>query len=337
MRPLFLFASAVGAASVLFATPISAQHHINTTPQHHNTGAAPMHFPNNAINFPNPAFNFPNNTINFPNNAFNFPNNAIHFPNNTFNFPNNAIHFPNNAINFPVYAGGSNGMMNYSPYGMGYNGGGYPYSPHPRKGTHSLNSVSQSPSSATNAMAMMGYGVGVGSAYAVSHHPHYGSLHHYRAPHYATNRTTGRSTGTTLTPAQRHYNKLVADLDSLPPQFAIADIHRNTLKGDVMAVAEGTQRPDATSVQHLSQHLADAMTRRKSHVINTAMLAGDIRLIVNSGPLPKAQVDQAIAQTQQVLKEGGFRQADIQTVVADLHAVAAKARTQVAAQANVVK
>jgi hypothetical protein len=328
MRPLFLFASAIGAASLLCASPVVAQHHINTAPQHHNTGAAPMHFPNNTINFPNNAFNFPNNTINFPNNAFNFPNNTI-------NFPNNAIHFPNNAINFPVYAGGYYGMTNYSPYGMGYYGGGYPYSPHPRKGTHSLNSVSSS--SAANATAFMGYGVGVGSAYAVSHHPHYGSLHHSRAPHYATNRNTGRSTGSTVTPAQRHYNKLVADLDSLSPQFAIADTHRNTLKGDVMAVAEGTHRPDATTVQHLSQHLADAMTRRKSQVINTAMLAGDIRLIVNSGPLPKAQVDQAIAQTQHVLKEGGFRQADIQTVVADMHAVAAKARTQVAAQANAVK
>lgn len=308
MRPLMPLAL---ACSAFFLTDAVAQQHHNAvhpqhaaSQQHHNSSSyAPM---------------------NFPNNGFNFPNNAI-------NFPSNAINFPNNAINFPSYAGNvSTGMMNYSPYGNGFYGN-YPSSPHMKKATNSQQGLNPQ-MSAANATAMMGFGIGVGSVYSAVPHHYHGHPQHYRLPYNSAGYGSyGTNNANHLTPAQRHYNKLVADLDSLPPHFQVADIHRNTIRNDMMALIQGGNRPSTATVQQLSHNLSNAMARRKSQAINTSMLAGDIQLVLNSAQVPQARIDQAMTQTQTVLKQGGFAQADIQTVVADMRAVADHLRTNQAA------
>ncbi len=140
----------------------------------------------------------------------------------------------------------------------------------------------------------------------------------------STNRTTP------LTPTQRHYAKVVSDLDSLPPHFTLADTHRSMFNNDMMTLAEGANRPSSVVVKGLSDNLAGAMTRRRSLVLNTAALAEGLQIVLNAGRIPKANVDLAIAQTHILMRDAGFSHADLQTISADMHKVANHARTNVA-------
>jgi len=333
MRPLATLILACTSLVFGVAPFVEAQQQHKTANQQHqnNNSYAPMNFPNNAMHFPNNNINFPNPALNFPSNNITFPNQNITFPNQNLTFPNQAFHFPNSAFNFPNYnTNFNNGMIDYSSYGNGN------YS---NASNHSRSKGAKSPSAhpldIPNTAPMMGFGVGFGAAYAAAPHHYRGTTHHYRTPRQSTAyRTNGQNYGSTLTPAQRHYNKFVNDLDSLPPQFQVLDTHRNILNTDMQGLVEGSDHPTATAVQQLSHNLAGAMTRRKSQVINTAMLANDIRYVMNSGHLPKAEVDRAISQTQNVLKEGGFSPADVRLIVADMHAVAGQVRAKQTAQAS---
>jgi len=319
MRPLMMVILACTSLVFGGSPYVDAQQHKTNGQQHQNNNAyAPMHFPNQNITFPNQNITFPNQNITFPN--------------QNITFPNQNITFPNNAINFPTYAGNSNNGFNYS-YGNGYYGNSSNSSR--SKGTRAPNaSLPQMP----NATPMMAFGVGFSAASAVVPHHYRVSSHHYGVPNRsAAYRANGTNQANTLTPAQRHYTRLVNDIDMLSPQFQVLDTHRNKLKADIQLLVEGSNQPTASTVQQLSHNLANAMTRRTNPVLNTSILADDIRYVMNSGQLPKADVDQAISQTQNVLKEGGFTRDDIQLVVADMHAVAGEIRAKQTAQANATK
>jgi len=314
MRHLITCAMAAPALILAVAQTSTAQHkaaphqaHNGGSPPHQAAAPtpAPMHFPSNAITFPNNAMTFPNNGFNFPSNAMNFPSNAITFPNGSMNFtPNGVSNYGSiNSINGWSSNKGANGKTNFA-----------------------AGSQVQTQAQARAAENMMaGMMLGMPMAYGAGYH---GGQHHYghrsnRYPHYRNTSYRGTNANQGMSPAERHYQKVVSDLDSLPPRFQVADAHRNTLKGDMAAMIEGNPKPDAPAVQKLAHNLADAMTRRKNLAIDTADLAGDLRVVLNGHHLPKSEVDEAIQRSHAILKDAGIPPADLRTVVADMHAVVA--------------
>lgn len=251
----------------------------------------------------------PQNTMHFPaNNVLNFPaNNVLHFPSQvsvvntglpTLNFPSQASIFP-----FPTMSGALGGSMHFPSFVT--NLGGAAVVP----GTLSR--------STSIPAAMLATPVGVGGM-VHGFHTHYWGR---RIPYYGSYRNYTNSNA-----AQQHMNRLIADLDALQPGFSTTSYHHNRLQGDIMAVSLNYRRPSSTLVHGLARSLAQGMTRRQSPTIDTAQLAQGLRIVVNGGHLPPAEVNQAIMQSQFLLQQGGFAPADAKAVVAGMHAVVGQAQ-----------
>lgn len=123
--------------------------------------------------------------------------------------------------------------------------------------------------------------------------------------------------------AMLRLRKLIADLDALTPRSQPSQIQRNMLRLDLMAVSEITPRPSSATVQSLADHLASALPRRTTPMLDTADLAGDLKAVMNTPRLGAMQVQQAIAESQQLLKLSGVPRAEIDTITTDLRGIAA--------------
>jgi hypothetical protein len=251
----------------------------------------------------------PVNTVNFPAQALTFPSEASIFtPHSALTFPSEAFSFSPQALTFPSQ------VTSFRPFATSF-GGSTAQIPSPLN-----NSIAQSQGSPNAATALLGMPVGVGGVYHSVYHNY--SPRHYYPAYYGT----GYNNANQVTPAQRHFNKLVHDLDTLSPRYQVAESHRIGLKNDLMAVVQGYGRPSTTMVSQLSHNLANSMTRRQSQAINTQALAEGLQVVMNSSHFNKVQVDSVIAQSQNYLREGGFSANDIQMVASDMHAVAAQGR-----------
>jgi hypothetical protein len=250
----------------------------------------------------------PVNTVHFPAQGLTFPGEAsILTPHSALTFPSEAFSFSPQALTFPSQA------TNFHPFATSF-GGSTAQFPSPVIAPTTL--AQGSPNAAT---ALLGMPVGIGGVY---HSVHYNyAPHHYYPQYYGSGYYSNQ-----ITPAQRHFNKLVQDLDMLSPRFQVAESHRIGLKNDLMAVVQGYGRPSTPVVSQLSHNLADAMTRRQSQAINTRALAQGLQVVMNSPHFSKVDVDSAIAMSQNYLREGGLNPNDIQAVAVGMHTVAAHAR-----------
>jgi hypothetical protein len=251
----------------------------------------------------------PQNTLHFPSQGLTFPSEAsILTPHSALTFPSEAFSFSPQALTFPSQ------VTNFHPFATSFGGSTAQY-PSPLS-----NPTTQAMGSPNAATALLGMPVGIGGVYHSVHHNY--SPHHYYPQYYGS----GYYNTNQITPAQRHFNRLVHDLDMLSPHFQVAESHRIGLKNDLMAVVQGYGRPSSSVVSQLSHNLASAMTRRQSQAINTMQLATGLQVVMNSSHFSKVDVDSVITQSQNYLREGGLNANDIQMVAADMHAVASQAR-----------
>jgi hypothetical protein len=151
------------------------------------------------------------------------------------------------------------------------------------------------------------------------HGRYYGRPSYYFRPRYYRIR---QATG--VNPALRNLQQLIADLDALRPKTAVTQVHRSILRTDLIAVAERSRRPDPALVQPLADHLADALTRRKMPLLDTADLAWNLKAVMNSTHLNPMQSQQAITQAETLLKAGRVSQLDLQMVSRDMRAIASQ-------------
>lgn len=184
---------------------------------------------------------------------------------------------------------------------------------------------------AAAATGVLGAGLGAG---LVAAHPgvsrnhgygrRYGSYwgrHYYRRRRYYPNQNS-------MTLAQRNLLRLVRDLDSLTPRGRFTQVQRTMLKNDLMAVTDRPPRPSTPPVQDLANHLVNGLTGRRSPMINTQELAGDLKMVMNCANLAPANTSQAIADSQAVLRTGGVNQGHVQSITSDLKAIVASAPAQ---------
>jgi hypothetical protein len=279
-----------------------------------------MRFPAQQLHFPPQTLNFPVQTLNFPVQTLNFPVNTLNFPNNTLNFPRNTFNFPSYNTNFGAYNPG------YGTYGI--------YSP----------SVSRRQVQSSTA-SMMSTSAGLGAMIATVPGQHHAMHHTNRTAihHNTSNRNGIRSVGGvtnlgstgTLPLSQRRFNSFVHDLDTLTPGQSVVDFHRNTIQLDLFGLVEGGNRPSVAAVKQLAGDLAESMTRRTGQPINTAVLAGDLKTVMNSLNLPQARINTAIQDAEVALNQGNFQPADVRMIVADLRNIASG--TAATSQSNQVR
>ncbi|MEO6811904.1 MAG: hypothetical protein ABI353_22575 [Isosphaeraceae bacterium] len=105
-----------------------------------------------------------------------------------------------------------------------------------------------------------------------------------------------------------------------------------TLKNDMLAVAEGSTKPGSSVVQTLSNDLADALIKRRRLDVDTMNLANSLKSVMNGGKASETDVHGAITQSEAILKAAGISQTRLETIRADLNAVASDARTHAPAR-----
>jgi hypothetical protein len=144
---------------------------------------------------------------------------------------------------------------------------------------------------------------------------YYGSGGYWRRSSY---RPTNQMSG-----PMRRLQKLIADLDTLAPGRQVSQVHKNMLKYDLMAVAEGVPRPTHPPVQQLANDLAEGLTHRSVPALNTMELAGNLKAVMNTAHFARSDVNTAMNQGTMLLKGSGVQQAHLQAITSDLTAVLA--------------
>ena len=290
----------LAAFSLVFVASTSvtfAQHAIHNTGQHAQSAPHIQNFPGAGAG-------------NFGYNGITFPTHNITFPNQNFNFPNNAFTFPNGGLTFPNYVSNFNLSQGSFVPGVGYYGNYI--------GNGSQIAAQQA---RINSTMLMGGNTGVGGLnYAIQRHIPRGNVgasgyHHTVRNHQARNAMP-------INPLERHLNSMVQDLDSLSSQTNVGAYHRNQIRSDILALVDGRDRPPVATVQQLANHLTDGLAARQNRSINTASIAGDLRVLVNGGNFTKTEINTAINQTESTLRQGGVRPLDVKAIVGDMNSVA---------------
>lgn len=135
-----------------------------------------------------------------------------------------------------------------------------------------------------------------------------------------------------VSPRVQRLARLKADLDALAPRAPVTLADKETLKNDLLAVAEGSTKPGSTVVQTLSNHLVDALIKRRRPVVDTMNLANDLKSVMNSGNASGADALGAITRGEATLKAAGIDQSRLESIRTDLNAVASEARSRAPAR-----
>ncbi len=139
-----------------------------------------------------------------------------------------------------------------------------------------------------------------------AHSNYYGSRSGYRGYGYRNSYMVSNR--------MRRLSKLVRDLNTLTVGYSAAMNDRNTLRNDLMAVAQGGMRPPSESVNQLSQHLVNFLPQRSTPLLNTERLALNLETVMNGGRLNSSQINRAINSSQSVLRSSGLPQPGLQAL-----------------------
>ena len=188
--------------------------------------------------------------------------------------------------------------------------------------THTSNALRPQGAAATSSLPLMMYS----SMLPMGSNPGLGLYHGYHASRNSYgngrgNRGYGHRNSSMANNRMMRLSRLVRDLKTLTVGYAASPNDRNTLRNDLMGVAQGGIRPPSAAVQQLSGGLISHLPTRRTPFMNTERLALDLEAVMNGSRLPPARVNQAISSAQSILRSSGVPQAGIQVLGADLKAV----------------
>lgn len=129
---------------------------------------------------------------------------------------------------------------------------------------------------------------------------------------------------------QQNINKLVNDLKALKAGSQVTAEMKQALKNDLLALADGATKPDPALVDKLVNDLTAALSDQTLSEQEKQKLARDLYAVMNSANIPTAEVQQAVTDAQTLLQASGLNKQAAQLIVADLQAIAAEAKKNVA-------
>jgi hypothetical protein len=138
----------------------------------------------------------------------------------------------------------------------------------------------------------------------------------------ATPTPTAPATPQGINPAQQQLiDRLESDFAVVKTGAAATPTQKDAMLNEMTSLAKGATKPTKPSLTKLASDLATALAEKSLPPKDTALLAKDVNIIVNSGALTPSRAQTFATEAQNTLHKNGVSDANAQTVAADLKAV----------------
>ncbi len=135
-----------------------------------------------------------------------------------------------------------------------------------------------------------------------------------------------------LTPQQQALSRLQASLSGIRPESPATAQKTQQLGRDLLAVAAGTSKPSAQSLNKLAEALSSALSEKLLSNPTRNRLVQDLNVVLNPGKLPQSQMQDVVADIQAVFQSSGVERKDAAKISAAANGVLAETRQTAAAK-----
>ena len=146
-----------------------------------------------------------------------------------------------------------------------------------------------------------------------------------------TNRS-GEKAGSRMSETQQqNVNKLLSDLKDIKSGSQVTPEQKQQLKNDLMAMADGAQKPSQASVSQLATDLQAAWSDQKLTPVEQKKLMADVTAVFTSANIPASEVQATVIDAQAILTASGVTKEDAVAIANDLKAIATELKNNVPA------
>ena len=122
---------------------------------------------------------------------------------------------------------------------------------------------------------------------------------------------------------QQHIAKLKADLARVRQEGKVTDESKKEFARDLLVTAQGSGKPDLTTLTNLAQHWLTAVASRDVTAAADDKLVSKVVVLLNSGGLSATRTQELADESQAALQSAGVSAAAAAKINADLQSVAA--------------
>jgi len=146
------------------------------------------------------------------------------------------------------------------------------------------------------------------------------------APSQAVQPPTAPSTGGNPTPIQQSIAKLRADLVSIKPNAPVTAEQKQQITRDLIAVAQGANKPSQPTAANLAGSLAAAFADKPLADKDLSRLMSDLAAVLNPAKIQSSQMQAIYADVQAIFQANGMARKEAVKILDQVKAVGAEAQ-----------
>ena len=134
------------------------------------------------------------------------------------------------------------------------------------------------------------------------------------------------ATSSSPTPVQQSLAKVRADLTAIKPNSTVTPEQKQQLAKDLLATAQGANKPSSAKVATLADELSAAVAQKPLSDTDRNRLLTDLAAVLNPANIQPTQMQVIIADVQAIFQVNGLARKDAVRVTDAVKAVAAETR-----------
>jgi hypothetical protein len=128
------------------------------------------------------------------------------------------------------------------------------------------------------------------------------------------------------TPVQQGLAKVRADLAAIQPNSPVTAAQKQQLAKDLLATAQGANKPSQATVASLAEDLSAAFAQKPLSDADRNRLLTDLAAVLNPANIQPAQMQAIFADVQAIFQVNGLTRKDAVKIAEDVKAIAAETR-----------
>jgi len=138
--------------------------------------------------------------------------------------------------------------------------------------------------------------------------------------------TQPATTPANLTPVQQSLARVRADLTAIQANSQVTPEQKQQLAKDLLATAQGANKPSAATVAALANDLAAAFAQKPLPETERNRLLSDLAAVLNPANIQSAQMQAIFADIQAIFQVNGLPRKDAVKIADDAKAIAAETK-----------
>ncbi len=128
------------------------------------------------------------------------------------------------------------------------------------------------------------------------------------------------------TPVQQSLARVRADLAAIKPNAPVTAEQKQQLARNLLATAQGANKPSSATVTALANELSDALAQKSLPDASRNRLLTDLAAVLNPANIQSAQMQAIVSDVQAIFQANGTTLKDAARISAAVKAVAAETR-----------